>query len=367
MEKLDIENLNNIISALPTINANADFWMVRADRGQYYDDFNMSSYVGIGYDEISLKEAVNLTNEQLMVLFRERKPFDSNGKEIPTGTYTSWIGQLKRFANEITPGDYVLVPSESSERFALGVVIEQPYELTPEQLDTIEEVAGRQYSPFKKRIRVQFLRKFNRSSADPALYKMIYTQTTLSKINKYSSYILRASYDAYTSDNKVYLTFPVRQKEDIEAIPYTEFTYNLITSFNAIEPNQRPIIKNNVQSAGVVQLIVDAAPGAALFCLALVSLRSQSGFSIDFSFSKKKFSITKEDDRIVMQRVKNEETDRKIKEQNASDAHVERMIDIMNRLEVPMNEIQAEVSNELSNVLKEAAKPIDDSSDNSTD
>lgn len=365
MENLNIENLNNIISALPTINADADFWMVRADKGQYYDDFNMSSYVGIGYDEISLKEAINLTNEQLMNLFKERKPFDQNGKEIPTGTYTSWIGQLKRFANEITPGDYVLVPSESSERFALGVVIETPYELTDEQLNSIEQVAGRLYSPFKKRMRVQFLRKFNRSAADPALYKMIYTQTTLSKINKYSTYILRASYDAYTSDDKVYLTFPIRQKEDIEAIPYTEFTYNLITSFNAIEPNQRPVIKNNVQSAGIVQLILAASPAVGLFSLALVALKSKQGFSIDFNYEKKKLSLTKEDNGIVIQRIKNAETNRKIKEQNAKDDHIDRMIDAMNKIKAPMDEIQADVSNELSNALKEAVKPIDDSSDDS--
>lgn len=365
MEKLYIKNLNNIISALPTINADADFWMVRADKGQYYDDFNMNSYVGVAYDEISLQEASNLTNEQLMALYRERKPYDPNGKEIPTGTYTSWITQLKRFANEITPGDYVLVPSKSSAQFALGVVIENPYELTDEQLNDIEEVAGRQNSPFKKRIRVQFLSKFNRSTADPALYKMIYTQTTLCKINKYSSYILRASYDAYTSNNKIYLTFPVRQKEDIEAIPYTEFTYNLITSFNAIEPTQRPVIKNNVQSAGIVQLILDVAVTAGPFLLALVALKSTTGFSIDFSFEKKKFSLTKEDDRLVLQRVRDAETNRLIKEQVAKDDHIDRMIEALNKIDAPMKEIQADVSNELSNALKEAVTPVDDSSDDS--
>lgn len=361
---LQISDVNDILTALPTINENATFWMIRANKGEYYTDFVMNQYVGIGYDEISLKDAQTKTNEQMTQIFHEKKPKDKDEHPIPSGTYTSWIGQLRRFANEIKPGDYVLVPGISSDRFSLGVVLGQPFEITSDELNHVEEIKNRKFSPYKKRIKVQFLRSFNRSEADPALYKMIYTQTTVSKIDKYIPYILRAVFDAYISGKKVYLTFPVTQKEDIEALPYTEFTYNLTASYSAIAPEEKPIIKNNVQSAGVVQLILALSAPTGIFGLTLVVLRSKLGFTIDVNLSEGKFRFIKEANGVVAQRIKNEETDRVIKEQNAKDDHLEKMIKLANQANVPMDDIKAKISSELIEATKKAATPDDDNQDN---
>lgn len=361
--QLTIENVTDILSALPQINSEANFWMVRSNHGVYYDDFNIRGYVGVGYDELSLDEIQNKTKEELVALFRERKPTDTNGKTIPSGTYTTWVSQLKRFGSEIKPGDYVLVPSTASERFSFGVVTGEPYEISQDDLNDFEIVNNRKSSPYKKRIKVQFLKTFNRSSADPALYKMIYTQTTLSKINKYSEYILRAAYDAYVSDNNVYFTFPVRQKEDIGAIPYTNFTYNLIGSYSAIAPEDKPIIRNNVQSAGIVQLILGLSISTGIFGLVYVVLKSKKGFSIDVNFKKGKLKFSKEDDGVVVQRIKDAEANRTIRIEEANDEHLERMVDLANKTSMPMEEIQATISQELINATKKVAHSDDDLDD----
>lgn len=359
---LHISDVNDILTSLPKVDADTTFWMVRANKGEYYTDFVTGQYVGIEYDEISLKESQEKSNEELSKLFHERKPKDNDGRKIPDGTYTSWIGQLKRFGNEIHPGDYVLVPSPSSERFSLGVVLGAPYELTSDQLNDInsEQVEGRKKSTYRKRIKIQFLRSFNRSEADPALYKMIYTQTTVSKINKYAPYILRAVFDAYVSGGKVYLTFPVTQKEDIKARPYTSFTYHLTESYVALDPNSDPIIKNNVQSAGVVQLILDLAPYAGVFGIIWVLIKAKTGFQIDVNLFKGKFKLTKEDKGIVAERIKDAQSKRSIAEQKAEDEHLKRLIEVIdmaNKAKIPMDSIKADVPSELKEAVKKADNP----------
>ncbi|WP_436704599.1 hypothetical protein [Lactiplantibacillus plantarum] len=362
---LQISDVNDVLTALPKVDADATFWMIRANKGEYYTDFVTGQYVGIGYEEITLQESQENSNDNLSELFHDRKPKDNEGRPIPDGTYTSWIGQLKRFGNEIHAGDYVLVPSIASERFSLGVVLGEPYEITQDKLNSInsELIPGRKKSPYKKRIKIQFLRSFNRSEADPALYKMIYTQTTVSKINKYAPYILRAVFDAYVSGNKVYLTFPITQKEDIRARPYTAFTYYLTESYVALNQDSDPIIKNNVQSAGIVQLIIDVAPYAGLFGTIWVLLKAKTGFQIDVNVFKGKFKLTKEDNEIVAERIENSKSKRAIAEQKAEDEHLKRllkMLEIANKANIPMDSIKADVPSELKEAVKKAAKPDDD-------
>ncbi|QBO37241.1 hypothetical protein EQG49_12620 [Periweissella cryptocerci] len=359
-ETLQINDLSDIISSLPSINSDATYWFIRAQSGDYFTDFVTNQYVGIGFDEISLADVKNTASDKdkLKIMFQEKKPKDSKGNAIPVGTFTSWVGQLTRFANDIKPGDYVLVPSKSSERFALGVVTGDPFEITKQQLEEIPVVQGRQNSPFLKRLKVQFLKQFNREQADPALYRMIYTQQTLSKINKYIPYILRAAYDAYVSNNQLYLTFHVNQKEDINGRAFTGFTYNLVEAYGELIPDSDPIIKSNVQSEGDVQLVLAIAPVVGLLLLTLIVLHSKKGFTFKAMLGKDHgIELTKEDDGVVGQRVKGAETKRLNEELEAKDAHIARMLEFANKAGMNMDSIQASISKELSEAIKKASEP----------
>lgn len=372
---IQITDINDIITALPNVDENATFWMIRTNHGDYYTDFITGQYVGIGYDEITLKETQEKTNEELAIMFHERKPEGKDHREIPDATYTTWVGQLKRFGNEIKAGDYVLIPGISSDRFSLGVVLGLPYELSAKDLDEInsEVIEGRNRSPYKKRLKVQFLRSFNRSEADPTLYKMIYTQATVSKIDKYAPYILRAVFDAYVSGNKMYLTFPITEEKNIKALPYTSFTYHLAESYAAINEDSEAIIKSNVQSAGIVQLILDVSVGSGLFGLAWVLFKSKTGFQIDVNILKGKFKLKKVDERIVVEKIKDAQSardikkqkaklDMEIKKQEAYDDHLKKMVKMANSINDSgdsMEKIKAEVPSELKEAIQKATLPND--------
>lgn len=337
-----IENPSEIITSLPTINPDSNYWLVRAQSGVFFDDFIANQYVGVGFDEVTLNDVQTKSKEQLLDIFNSKKPKDDNGNPIPKGTYTSWIGQVSRFSNEIRPGDYVLVPGISSSKFALGVVTGTPFELSVDELSNMETVANRKNSPYRKRIKVQFLKQFNRDEADPALYKMIYTQQTLSNINKYSNYILRASFDAYMLNNQLYLSFKVRQKADINAQSFTGFAYNMTKILSGPNDEQKsPIIKSNVQSQGVIQFILDNSYWLGPSLLFLVMVYSPKGIHVKWG----NFELTKEDDKVIAQKLKNEETDRKIKETQS-------YLDIYREAKNCGDEIQTEISEEVINAVK---------------
>lgn len=81
---IQITDINDIITALPNVDENATFWMIRTNHGDYYTDFITGQYVGIGYDEITLKETQEKTNEELAIMFHERKPEGKDHREILT-------------------------------------------------------------------------------------------------------------------------------------------------------------------------------------------------------------------------------------------------------------------------------------------
>lgn len=54
MENLTI-NVDQVMENLPSLDTNVNYWLFRANGGQYYDDFNSGNYIGIGWDKISLK------------------------------------------------------------------------------------------------------------------------------------------------------------------------------------------------------------------------------------------------------------------------------------------------------------------------
>ena len=40
--------IDNSIKDIPTLDSSIDYWLVRAQSGKFYTDFNINNYVGIG-------------------------------------------------------------------------------------------------------------------------------------------------------------------------------------------------------------------------------------------------------------------------------------------------------------------------------
>ena len=51
MEKLE-QFIEVVKDEIPVLDSTIDYWLVRANSGEYYTDFNLNGYIGIGWNEV---------------------------------------------------------------------------------------------------------------------------------------------------------------------------------------------------------------------------------------------------------------------------------------------------------------------------
>lgn len=94
-------------------------WMVRSDSGRFYNDFQESGYVAIGWseiDEVKPDEAKNKLITRLALINPHSKP----------GSVLSAASQILRFLNEIKVGDDVVTYEPGLRIYLLGEIIGGP-------------------------------------------------------------------------------------------------------------------------------------------------------------------------------------------------------------------------------------------------
>lgn len=292
-------DVQEFLNDLPHLDSNSNYWLVRANGGDYFTDFNLNSYIGIGWNKITLDDIQesNNSNEQLKTIILDKYPNivsntevsevlldeDDSDEELDMPTYevgqlttrqlSSTVGQLLRFTNDMNINDLVVVPSANSEQFIVGKITSTPFEETKKHLDTLaSESTNYKQSNFLKRIKVNWLGRFGREDADTALYKMIYSQHAISNIDSYSPYINRAIFDAYVLDgDELHLTYHVTQETNIEAKLLGQFIYQYSEMYELLSESNDLKIKVNIQSKGPAEstakyLIGGAATFIMLFC-----------------------------------------------------------------------------------------------------
>ncbi|HHQ3739202.1 TPA: hypothetical protein ACSPT7_001499 [Streptococcus pneumoniae] len=251
------EIIENIKKEIPVLDSSTDYWLVRANSGEYYTDFNLNGYIGIGWNEITLEDIRRADNNSnvLKEILKEKLTFQDDS-EPSENKYGITAGQLLRFVNNIKRNDIVVVPSEGSERFLVGKVTGPLYELNQSQLEEYKsEELTHNRSDFAKRWKVYWLGWFNRSDADSALYKMIYSHATLSNINDYKPFINRALFPCYIEDEKLYISYHVTEEKDIQGVYLGQFVYQYSLLTRLLFPETRVDSKINVQSEGIIELI----------------------------------------------------------------------------------------------------------------
>lgn len=224
----EIEQFVEVVKKeIPILDSTIDYWLVRANSGEYYTDFNLNGYIGIGWNEITLKDIQESENDsnKLKGILKDKLTF-SDEEEPSENKYGITAGQLLRFVNNIKKNDIVVVPSEGSERFLVGKVAGPLYELTKQQIEEYKnDEISHSRSNYAKRWKVHWLGWFNRSDADSALYKMIYSHTTLSNINEYKPFINRALFPCYIEDEKLFISYHVTEEKDIQGAYLGQFVY----------------------------------------------------------------------------------------------------------------------------------------------
>lgn len=277
VEVLGYEDLESLVKlGIPVINKDRNYWFVRTQGGEYFDDFYFDNFIGIEWDEICDIEFIKNNDSEILKGVVH--------KEYPSNKQPGYVAnRIKTFVCDMKKGDIVLIPSSNSERIAFGEICDDEIFIYDgrEELDFFDAMEDenneiKEKTILKKRRKVKWIEVINRRDLDPYLYKIIYSHNTIVNAKPYEVFIDRALYPIYIKENKGYLTYRVTTNEDISGIDISEFILeNLslmqeIAKEKEININKRDVTsKINVQSPGDIQFI---GPVFCIFIMATASV-----------------------------------------------------------------------------------------------
>lgn len=238
---------------IPNINEDCNYWLVRTNSGEYYQEFFLDNFVAIGWNEFNDLDYLNSKNDSFIVeQIRKKYPNEDKPRHV--------LNQIRRFVFEMKQGDIVLIPSKGSTHVSFGKVITN-VEIANINEDEIEEGV----CPFQKRRKVKWIKTVRRDELDPYLYKLLYSQHTITNALDYAPYIDRTLHSIFTKGGYTHLVLDVTTRDRIKAKDLANLidgAENIIELFNEVTESSLDSneieLKINVQSPGPIEYIAGA-------------------------------------------------------------------------------------------------------------
>lgn len=353
MENIDLLSLN-IEKFLPRLKTSSDYWLVRAESGEYYEDFNRGGFIAVGWNSIN-EQVLEEVGENVNELKSRVENLYKNDK-LPGRT----ANQIKSFIDELRIGDLVLVPSEGSEYYMLGEITSDLYH--EKSLDLLDGL-GR--CPFVKRKKVRWIKSFNKKDADSKILKLSYRQQTVNEINEYKTIINRALYDAYIDDDELlHLTYGINIEENINMVMLSQFLFQYTQIYEIIANNHNIDIKINAQSKGKTEIITKTVKGIVIAGMLCSAASLPYGGKITFGggvlpeFSFETPGIINEKHRIEKEKNEMEINQKKAEsEQTKNDLeNLEKAYELSKEMQIPIEELNIEIPDEFKKALDKAIK-----------
>ncbi|MDE2861399.1 MAG: restriction endonuclease [Chloroflexota bacterium] len=157
-----------------------DVFVVRAEFGKYTDHFVKGGYVGGGWIPDKDLSAVK-DKEALEQIYRSTVP--SGVSPHVTGNY---VGQIATFFLEIKAGDYIITPTDDTEKLRYGKMEAGPCYYSPEDSDGCPYPHRRKVSWFESRLkRSEFSVPFQYTlGAAKTAFRVSHTEEFLVKIGE---------------------------------------------------------------------------------------------------------------------------------------------------------------------------------------
>ncbi|MEC0233613.1 hypothetical protein P4H71_04485 [Paenibacillus kribbensis] len=252
-EKGDL--MQEILSPITVIDENRNYWLVRTQSGDYYDDFYRGGFIGIGWNSLDWKSIQSEPDEEnVLEYIASNYPDEKQPKRI--------LSQLTRFITDMSIGDIVLIPSRSSDYITFGEISSDVYE---ELIDEDEVFEGS--CDFKRRRTVTWLKTVTKKKLDPYLYKLLNSHHTITNANNYDIFIDRTLHSFYQKRDTTHFVFEVNREKNIPTVELANLLNNLldlvpeVNSLTGEDFKKEDLdVRLNLQSPGVVEIIVVVSP-----------------------------------------------------------------------------------------------------------
>lgn len=264
--------LNKLIESITELNKDINYWFIRTDSGLYFDTYYDNDFIGIGWNYITVEDLRTKTDVEIKEKIAKHEQLDISINKSK-GKVTAIYNKLKRFEN-LAKGDIIIIPSESSIKYAFGIIEDSNIYVDSDQSNNCE---------YYKRKKVKWIQKSYVDDLDPIFYKIKVSRHAISDINKYASYIDSVTENLYRKGDYSYFVLDINTKDDINVKSLTtliDTIQNLLVDindeFNLGEEPDETTIKLNLQSPGKV--IFKLKKGVSLIMLAVL-LSIESGCS----------------------------------------------------------------------------------------
>lgn len=217
-EQQDIINILEELN-IPVIENDVNYWFIRTNSGDKFQDFYFGNYVAIGWDKFNNIEHIRNTKQDDLKLEIARA---YNEDESRPGSVAA---QIKNFVNEIKINDIVLIPSSNCERIAFGRITSDAYlyEITDE--DKMDMAFDDSEIDFLKRRDVEWITPspLRRHQIDPLIIPIIYSHGAVVSANNYSNYINRTLFPNYYRNGEFHSTLRINKKDNVSAYEFNKF------------------------------------------------------------------------------------------------------------------------------------------------
>lgn len=275
---MNIHQLLNTVDNIETIPDTREYWLIRTQSGQLYDNFIEHDFVAIDHEKLTLKMLYDLKRQfndekQLKDEIKSRLDVLYKGEDLNAALAA---GQIIKFVYHIKKNDIVIIPSEGSNRISFGVVNDS---IIPELSSQDLKRTGCDY---KKRKDIKWIKTVKKEQLDPYLYKMLVSHQAITNVNNYSQQIERTLSNFFIKNGEGNLILSVQKSSDIGAFSLFQTGYYLLNQLNNFaKENNIQIdldsidLKTYLNSPGKIHL---KAPNAStVFLLAVLFIGLNGG------------------------------------------------------------------------------------------
>ena len=244
---------------IPSIKNDTNFWMVRAKRGFFFDEFIRNEFIAIGWNSVTkamISQDLNRSQSDrlkasIKATYDESKPGTSLNKCI-------------RFCYELKAGDIAVIVDNN--RVAFAYIGEYYEEQSPTLTVELEKEVHQQIAkanpnvdkfdcPYIKHRKISVIKVLNADDTiSPYLQSAIARNWhSLSDLNEYSDLVLSGCFDTYIFKDKLTVTFRVRTKDEINVLDLSNFVLCAAKLLSEDHP-ERVHVKTTLHSPGDIIL-----------------------------------------------------------------------------------------------------------------
>ncbi|RHU80477.1 hypothetical protein DXC26_14905 [Clostridiaceae bacterium OM08-6BH] len=237
----ELSFLNAILDfQVPIIPETTRFWMVRTQRGYFYNEFVTRRFVALAWNNIDSKTDFSESSKESL-----KDDILMEYEEISRPSMV--INKCITFINEIKEGDILVIPSAGSKyiTFALAGKYFEDNSKTVELEHTIiyriknHDVDINDVScPYKKRRHITLLRTITNEELNYSLGRAISNYHGVSNLDTYARQILNSLYNYYIFNNDISLVYNVKKTDPITPRELNSILYGTTEIFADIAPEE---------------------------------------------------------------------------------------------------------------------------------